>query len=163
MNGRPRRQFLVLPDDPHRLPDREMRVECRRFKVARGEMLRTADLSTVQTSLDTAMAAQSYHQGQITQLSYAVAQLQEQLNTFTAQQVHDEAAHPSPGTPTLNPTATPYSPLSSTPVARVIASSQEQLKSLSEKQSLDTEAQIRETPLKCTANAYCPQSPSYAC
>ena len=69
------------------------RVECRRYKTASEDMRHKADLLTsVQTSLEAAMAAQSYHQGQIMQLSYAVACLQEQLNTFTAQQSHEEAA-----------------------------------------------------------------------
>ena len=110
--GRPRRQYLVLPDDPHRLPDRVMRVECRRHKVATSNMHLQANLATVRTSLDSATAAQSYHQAQILQLSQELAQLREQLKTLTEKQT---VAHHDRGNIPLNPTAATYRPQSHTP------------------------------------------------
>ena len=126
MSGHPQRQTLHLPDDPRiHFPDSGMRVECRRYKAASQDKLHKDDLNSVRTSLEAATAAQLYHQGQIMQLSYAVAQLQDQLNKVTAQQSHDEAAHPSTGTSPHIPTTT-YRPPGPTSVSRVPASSQEQ-------------------------------------
>jgi hypothetical protein len=74
----------------------------------------TDDLTTVRTNLDAATAAQSYYQAQISQLSYDVAQLREQLKNITEQQSSVTAA-PHMTTPPLNPTATAYCPQSPTP------------------------------------------------
>ena len=63
MSGRPQRQTLQLPDDSRMTdPDSGMRVECRRHKAASEDMLHKADLTAVRTSLESATAAQSYHQ-----------------------------------------------------------------------------------------------------
>ena len=113
-DGRLRRQYLVLPDDPRRLPDKEMRVECRRQKAATSDMHLQANLATVRTSLDTATAAQSYHQAQILQLSQELAQLREQLKTLTEMQT---VAHHDGGSIPLNSTAATYYPQSHTPSA----------------------------------------------
>ena len=111
--GRPQRQYLVLPDDTRRLPDRDMRPVCRRHKAATSDMHITDDLTTVRTNLDAATAAQSYYQAQISQLSYDVAQLREQLKSITDQQSSVSAAQHMT-TPPLNPTATAYCPQSPT-------------------------------------------------
>ena len=118
LSGRPRRQYLVLPDDPRRLPDRDMRSNCRRQKAANQTMVFNTDLAIVRTSLDSANATQSHHQSQIRQLSQEVAQLREQLKTFTDTPT---AAHYDGGNTPLNPTATTYCPQSPTPLSRAPA------------------------------------------
>ena len=75
-------------------------------------MFNTDDLTKVRTCLDSATAAQSYHQAQIAQLSYDLAQLREQLKNLTEKQSTDNAAHNRGSV--LNPTADAYCPQSPT-------------------------------------------------
>ena len=81
-------------------------------------MVFNTDLAIVRTSLDSANATQSHHQSQIRQLSQEVAQLREQLKTFTDTPT---AAHYDGGNTPLNPTATTYCPQSPTPLPRAPA------------------------------------------
>jgi len=110
--GRPQRQYLVLPDDPHRLPDSDKRVECRRYKVASLAMNYQADLSTVRASLDSTTAAQSYYQYQLQQLTQEVTKLREQLLTLTGDKTTDDATRINEVATPLNPVAPTFHPRS---------------------------------------------------
>jgi hypothetical protein len=114
LSGHPQRQSLRLPDDPY--PDSVMRVECRRQKAACEDRLHKVDLTAVRISLESATAAQSYHQAQIMQLSQDLYQLREQLKSLTEKQSSDTAAQ-SRGS-VLDPTANAYCPQSPTPAPR---------------------------------------------